>query len=511
MTGVTVSRHSRLPISVLVASCLGLLLLAMAAGTALGHASIRLTDPVVSPGVATAGTSISFGVTFADANGVAPRSVSLLIDGNAIPMIGSGSDYAAGVNFSATASPAVGTHVIQFQGVDSSGHVDEISAPNLVINPAPSPTPGPTPTPTPVPTPVPTRNPTPKPSPTPTAVPTPTHTQVASHVPSPSASKTPSPLASGNSGSVAGAAATPGTTATPGTAGLEGGAGALGAGSVASPDPTVRGAATDSASSVLSQYEVTKGAVATGVPAGLLFDLLGSKSVSTEQLLRELTPTIATATAVTMTWAAFTLFGKRRRDGDEGDDGLLAAAAATAYETDAAPGLRVVDESLIPRWRRPSLQQVRRTDPLRAVPTPAPALSFNSAGVRPLENFERRHIGYRLVRLLDSPDELRSAEIGILDQGDEVQLLRRQGAYWLVLCPDGGQGWVHRMTLADRASEIAPVAVPDPKPRFADEAEPSKPVDHAEEPSTDGLLEAYMKARGEIVRSPWADGESSAE
>ena len=51
--------------------------------------------------------------------------------------------------------------------------------------------------------------------------------------------------------------------------------------------------------------------------------------------------------------------------------------------------------------------------------------------------------------MLDEPDELRGAEIAYLDRGDEVQLLEKYGAYWLVLCPDGRQGWVHNMTLGD--------------------------------------------------------------
>ena len=58
-------------------------------------------------------------------------------------------------------------------------------------------------------------------------------------------------------------------------------------------------------------------------------------------------------------------------------------------------------------------------------------------------------IRYRVVSLLDAPDELRSVEIGQLDQGDEVQLLEKSGAYWRVLCPDGRQGWLHKMTLGD--------------------------------------------------------------
>jgi hypothetical protein len=67
-------------------------------------------------------------------------------------------------------------------------------------------------------------------------------------------------------------------------------------------------------------------------------------------------------------------------------------------------------------------------------------------------------IRYTLVRLLDQPDELRGAEIGFLDSGDEVQLLEKRGVYWLVLTPDGRQGWIHKMTLGDVVGEPVPTA-----------------------------------------------------
>jgi hypothetical protein len=162
----------------------------------------------------------------------------------------------------------------------------------------------------------------------------------------------------------------------------------------------------------------------------------------------------------------------------------------------------------MPRWRRPSLQQVRRTDPLRA-PDNAPSLSFEAAGVRPLENYERRCIGYRLVRLLDSPDELRAREIGILDQGDEVQLLTRHGVYWLVLLPDGRQGWVHRMTLADPNQAPLLQDELDPMPQYVDEPEPAV-AEYPEELSSDGLLEAYMTARRDVLRT-MADDSGTPE
>jgi hypothetical protein len=174
---------------------------------------------------------------------------------------------------------------------------------------------------------------------------------------------------------------------------------------------------------------------------------------------------------------AFALFGRRRRD-DDMPDAVMAAAAATglavlpfpltaAARSAAALGSAPVDddaarapapdeaiagteenESLMPRWRRPSLLLARKADPIRDA-TPAARLTFDHGLVGPLDGRERRVIRYRVVRLLDSPDELRGAEIGYLDQGDEVQLLEKYGAYWLVLSPDGQQGWLHKMTLGD--------------------------------------------------------------
>jgi len=218
---------------------------------------------------------------------------------------------------------------------------------------------------------------------------------------------------------------------------------------------------------------------------------------------------VSAAAAGGTLWAAFVFFGKRRRDDDDPADSVLAAAAATGYEGDAATGLPAADESLMPRWRRPSLQQARRTDPLRAA-AEAHHMSFEAVGVRPLDNYERRSIGYRLVRLLDSPDELRATEIGVLDQGDEVQLLDRHGAYWLVLCPDGRQGWLHRMTLAEPEPQPETQVEPMPQYRYAEPEAPEAPEApeeqgydmFAEDPDTDGLLEAYMKARSMVEAQP---------
>jgi hypothetical protein len=187
-----------------------------------------------------------------------------------------------------------------------------------------------------------------------------------------------------------------------------------------------------------------------------------------------LAPTLVTTTGAVTAAMAFGLFGRRRRDDEDLSDDVLAAAAArglavapalgavaTAERT--ADGTDLVDgaaqdgigapygadlEMLMPRWRRPSLIQARKADPIRDN-TPAPRLTFDQGLVGKLDGRERRVIRYNLVRLLDSPDELRGGEIGYLDQGDEVQLLEKYGAYWLVLCPDGRQGWVPKMTLGE--------------------------------------------------------------
>ena len=187
--------------------------------------------------------------------------------------------------------------------------------------------------------------------------------------------------------------------------------------------------------------------------------------------------TLVSTTGAVAAAMAFGLFGRRRRDGEAPDsDAVLAAAAATGIAI-ASPDLRSLPpsrpltaedraalalavaaaaadteaedrEALMPRWRRPSLLQARKADPIRDS-APVARLSFDHGLVGPLDGRERRVIRYRVVRLLDGPDELRALEIGYLDQGDEVQLIEKYGAYWLVLCPDGRQGWLHKMTLGE--------------------------------------------------------------
>ncbi len=190
-------------------------------------------------------------------------------------------------------------------------------------------------------------------------------------------------------------------------------------------------------------------------------------------LARTLPTMVVTTGGVTMLMA-FLMFGKKRRDElPTAPDDVLAAAAATgsgmvprsglvdsvvmpnanearsAVQAAAAVAAAVDDiDAHLPRWRRPSLMEARKADPLRNVSTDV-RLSFERDVDAALGDMERRFIRYRLVSLLDAPDEVRGLEIGVLDEGDEVVLLEKRGTYWRVLCPDGREGWLHKMTLGD--------------------------------------------------------------
>ena len=173
---------------------------------------------------------------------------------------------------------------------------------------------------------------------------------------------------------------------------------------------------------------------------------------------------------------AFVLFGKRRRDDEptDSDENLAAAAASSAGAVASsalveaapgpasAPGPTAADAELaMPRWRRPSLLEARKADPTRAAAVDT-RLTFDHGAALPVGGHERRRIRYRVVRLLDRPDELLALDIGALDAGDEVELLERSGVYWFVLCPDGQQGWVHKMVLGE---VVEGPAVPGPAER----------------------------------------------
>jgi hypothetical protein len=547
---VSIRRTCGTHASWLVAFSLAMLMLSLAVASASAQ-SATLSAPQVSPRDTTFGTAVDFSVTYTDATAAAPRSVQVQIGDLVKDMASASKDYAHGARFSASVVVSVGWHAITFIAVSATGDRQVLASGSLTVHhagPSPSPSRSPSPSPSATPHPSPSSTPTPPttPSATPTAIPTAipsessTATATATATPKPATPKpatpkpatakptaettpSPAPTAPGH------AAATPsGAPATPAIAGAIGSQGPGAGGDVAGGPNAGPSAAADSLGG--SDVDGAAGATPSGAAAGHDLSLIqaargGSGGVNPggipsylvinyhaplSQLIVQLAPTISTAAGGTAAWAAFVLFGKRRRDGGVADpEAELATAAATGLEVAAGQGLTTVDESLMPRWRRPSLQQVRRTDPLRAV-AEAPSLSFAASGLQTGEDYERRQIRYRLVRLLDSPDELRSAEIGVLDRGDEVLLLERRGVYWLVLCPDGRQGWVHRMTLSDPAVEQGPEVVPWEDPAIAEQAAadgtfPEAAQDQAStpeaEPAEPGFLEAYMHARSEALRA----------
>jgi hypothetical protein len=364
----------------------------------------------------------------------------------------------------------------------------------------PTPTPKATPTPTPKPTPTPraTPSPTPRPTPTPTprATPAPTATPQATPTPGDPGSIAepgtapippvfppgsggqnpdgePGPLAPNPDGSLPsndGRSPTwPGSTggSTGGGIGSIGGSeGGLGPGETPGDAPGTSGDApgdnpgegsagsSDSPSGGSTGDEVTGDAETWG-PLTASLSALGISGPTFGGLAAA--PMLVSTTGVVATSMAFGIFGKRRRDGEPPapDEQLAAAAAAGAgIAAIALPPESDIEaaEAMLPRWRRPSLLQARKADPIRDA-MPAHRLTFDHALVGPLDGHERRLIRYRVVRMLDTPDELRGTETGYLDRGDEVQLLEKYGAYWRVLCPDGRQGWVHNMTLGDVIDE----------------------------------------------------------
>jgi hypothetical protein len=473
-----------------------LLVLAMSAPAGAVEGPTRLFDPVVSPTNATPTTTVTLSVEYRNREGSAPAYVRVVIDGRAHDMTGDGGDdWKQGVGHRYSTKLAAGTHEVSFVAADTRKFTDEVDGGTITIAIPPPPPPPPTPTPPPPnPKPDPTPGPTPGsepnsgPAPTPSPVPVPGGTSTDPGGPGsdtgtgtdgggapggtgmigdrePAAEATadgsdvqtdpgagadrnaqggsvlPGPFGSGGSGGATGPGAGPDAPAGPGATGGSGGTG---------------GAGGSGGSGVGTAGGVSWGALAAALDT-LRLDAGGST-------LSAMSTLVGTSGAVAMTMA-FAIFGKKRRDEEQpapdevleanaarGDTGAasadlvgLAAAAVLA----APPDL----EASMPRWRRPSLQAARKADPTRYVST-SPSLRFDVADASAI-GYERRLIRYRVVRLLDAPDELRAVEIGQLDLDDEVQLLEKSGAYWLVRTPDGRQGWLHKMTLGEVVSESA--------------------------------------------------------
>jgi len=134
--------------------------------------------------------------------------------------------------------------------------------------------------------------------------------------------------------------------------------------------------------------------------------------------------------------AIFWLLLWRRRESPMG-----AGAAAVPSSAMGFPGA-ARDDATIPRWLRPSLQAARQAG--WGVPPPRSAVRFLGPAA---PGVDRREIGYRLVRVADGPDDLKSDEVGRFDRGDQVEVLESKGSFVRVRGADGLEGWVHQAAI----------------------------------------------------------------
>ncbi len=79
-----------------------------------------------------------------------------------------------------------------------------------------------------------------------------------------------------------------------------------------------------------------------------------------------------------------------------------------------------------------------------AVAEPSVARTFTKP---PGKGVERATVRSRLVRFNAEPDDIRSAELGRLDRGDEVEIVGSFEGFLNVRVPDGTTGWIHRAAL----------------------------------------------------------------
>jgi hypothetical protein len=451
-----------------------LLSLALPAGAAV----VTLNDAKVSPRSGTTATTITFKVRYKNSSGAPAAYVRVLVGGTPHDMTAAGDSWHNGVLYQFASTLPAGTHSISFTAADASGNTDTDPAGSVTISGPPPPTPTPTPPPTPPPTPAPTPAPTPTPTPAPTAIPTPRPTApptphpTATPAPTPKPTArptppppTPRPTGTPTSTGTPEATSVVGSPPTPAPTPIAGGPGSgpsddPGGGSIA---PSVEPSPSDGAPII------TAGGPAGGPPGipgsgggnqpggwGPLTTALNALGIDDGPPNLGMLPTLVGTSGAVAMGMAFAIFGKKRRDeAQPAPDEVLKANAArglgmtgTAELVGNRPFIAPLEgEAAMPRWRRPSLIEARKADPARSVHT-GQRLAF-ADGAAPEEGRERRVIRYSVVRLLDAPDELRSAEIGQLEHGDEVQLLERSGAYWLIMCPDGRRGWLHKMTLGE--------------------------------------------------------------
>jgi hypothetical protein len=445
-------RHDRRHIAVLGTALVVLLVLAPGAAAAVGNCTgnshtLQLIAGTVSPSTGTTSTSFTFSVTDQDSGDCVPSSITVSISGvGTFPLTLVGGTAGKRVYARSMTLP-VGSRTYSYAASSGTGAGSK-SATFTAVSPAQvvvtAPTPAPTPTPTPKVTPPPTPTPIPTPTTAPTLVATPRPTSTprpatappsgppsATSVPGATPSVGPSgpgPSASASSSVPPGSSPVPGSTgdvaaasAGPSAEAVSGGAGAP------TPAPTGDGYALPAL--VLPDLgaiprPVASLAVATfGTVVGLiLFFVLGSRLLGG---------------AGSGSGGGLPLAVARSRDDEEE---LPARETATGLASPPAldsPEQETADPGVGPNARR---------EPIRFAASATPGV-------------DRCRIASRLVQLRSDPDDLRGTLVGRLDVGDEVDVIRQEGAYCLVRTPTGAEGWIHGMDLTRIGPSPGPASV----------------------------------------------------
>ena len=293
--------------------------------------------------------------------------------------------------------------------------------------PTPTPKPKPTPTPTPKPKPKPTATPTPKPTPKPRPTPTREPEAEPAVEPTPATPTAPPPESS---------EPTPGAVTEPPSF-------------PSAPVPTEQAPAETPVPRTAGGVLLPEGPDdPPGPDIPLAAAPLPSGGVGFDLAFVLLVWVISASTGSVL----FALALRRRADRNDGPSLAFAAAMAgrglpptpdEIAEAKIEASAQAHDpEALIPRWRRPSLQAARQSTYAEA------------GGGRPPLRFEAgvvvgalRAVAYRLVFVSDRPSDNEAIELGRLDRGDHVDLLRLENGYALVKSPDGLRGWVDASTL----------------------------------------------------------------
>jgi SH3 domain-containing protein len=350
---------------------------------------LTLTNGTASPGSGTTTTSFRFSVRYTDNANCPPIQVSVTIPGVGLfPLTASSSAYSSGVTFSVSRRLPVGTWTYLFTAQSGSGGGSR-SVTLRSVSPSRVVVAAASATPTPTPTPKPTVKPAPKPTSKPGPRPTPGPTTKPGATPSGGAAATPEE-------------SVPPDESQPPTADETG-------------DPSGLGTGDD-------------GSGGGGGGFGLPPVFHGSAEAGFVTWL------FTTAGGLLL----FAFLMRRQRYQPQPVPSDVAAGVGGSGDVDPA------GEARMPRWRRPSVQAARSASRYGETIT-RPPLKFPGP---PATGVERAVVQYRFVRVADSPDNIRSMELGRLDRGDEVDVLERRSGFAHVQAPDGLDGWVPRMTLA---------------------------------------------------------------